>query len=317
MSLFLISLDFEFFWGVSESRSVSQYRRNILGEWAAVPRILRLFEKYEIKATWATVGMLMCRDYDQWRNIVPVNLPTYKNKRLSNYHIDDVVRENPKLFFGRPLLQRILDTAGQEIGGHSYSHFYCSEPGVTIDQFSADLECAKYIASDCGISLKSFVFPRNQSSSEYVAVLNRHGYLSYRGNPDSWLYRKGHKVDFGHLGRAIRGLDSYLPLVNLGGKEICSQKGVVNCKASLFLRPYSKRLNSLDFLKLRRIKRAMLAAAINDEMFHLWWHPHNFGVNLDINIALLEEILIYFNYLKERYGMTSLTMHEAAKGICL
>lgn len=314
MSIFLVSLDFEFFWGVSESRTVSEYGRNILGEWEAVPELLKLFDKYGINATWATVGMLMCRDYRQWKEIAPRCLPEYKNKKLSNYKIDAIVKDNPRIFFGRPLVQRILETPGQEIGGHSYSHFYCSESGVNPEQFSADLECARYIADDIGVSLRSFVFPRNQSSNEYVKVLGEHGYMSYRGNPDSWIYKNGHEVDFGYLGRCIRGVDSYFSFADISNKEIKINEGLFNCKASLFLRPYSRKFSVVEQIRLRRIKKAMLAAAINNELFHLWWHPHNFGVNLDLNIAFLEEILVFFRELNEKYGMVSLTMSDSVQG---
>lgn len=71
MSALVISLDFELFWGVAESRSIAGYRSNIEGEWEAIPKMLGLFQRCGIRATWATVGMLMCRDYSQWREIRP------------------------------------------------------------------------------------------------------------------------------------------------------------------------------------------------------------------------------------------------------
>jgi len=52
-------------------------------------------------------------------------------------------------------------------------------------------------------------------------------------------------------------------------------------------------------------------AAENKKLFHLWWHPHNFGVNTDENISFLEEILLYFKELQKRYGMLSLNMNES------
>ena len=51
-------------------------------------------------------------------------------------------------------------------------------------------------------------------------------------------------------------------------------------------------------------------SAINKSDFHLWWHPHNFGVNIDDNIEFLDEILSSFRDLKMQYGMRSLNMGE-------
>jgi hypothetical protein len=57
----------------------------------------------------------------------------------------------------------------------------------------------------------------------------------------------------------------------------------------------------------------MLHAAMNGLTFHLWWHPHNVGVHTDLHMQQLEEILSYYDELKEKYGMRSLNMQEAAQ----
>ena len=63
---------------------------------------------------------------------------------------------------------------------------------------------------------------------------------------------------------------------------------------------------------MSRIKKAMLYAAKNNENFHLWWHPHNFGCNLPENLAFLEKIVRHFHLLNQQYGMRSLSMAELA-----
>src|SRR5256885_2930105 len=54
---------------------------------------------------------------------------------------------------------------------------------------------------------------------------------------------------------------------------------MVDIPASRFLRPVG---NSavLERLRLQRITSAMETAARRRRLFHLWWHPHNFGVDL-------------------------------------
>lgn len=316
-SKFVISLDFELFWGVSESRTIDGYGQNIEGEWSAVPAILDLFRRYQIKATWATVGMLMCRDYAQWRDIRPTAMPGYFRTQCSTYALDSAVREIPKMFFARPLVEQILATPGQELGGHSYSHFYCTEAGATPEQFAADLVCAREVALDLGISFRSFVFPRNQVQADCLAELAKAGYKVYRGNPQHWLYSAGHHVSGGAAGRGVRLADAYVPISGSNTSRPSLVGGVVNCPASFFLRPWSRRFASLESLRLQRLKRAMLAAAQAGETFHLWWHPHNFGVHTGQNLAVLQSLLQYHAQLRDDYGMQSITMGDLAADVAL
>jgi hypothetical protein len=85
---------------------------------------------------------------------------------------------------------------------------------------------------------------------------------------------------------------------------------LMNIPASRFLRPYSRRLVFLEGLRFRRIKKEMEYAARHDEVYHLWWHPHNFGANINENFAFLERILKTYQELHERFGMRSMTMFE-------
>ena len=72
-------------------------------------------------------------------------------------------------------------------------------------------------------------------------------------------------------------------------------------------------LRFLEPLKLRRIKSQMRYAAKHNKTFHLWWHPHNVGVLTEEHLEQLEEIFSYYDTLKEKYGMRSLNMKEAAE----
>jgi hypothetical protein len=69
----------------------------------------------------------------------------------------------------------------------------------------------------------------------------------------------------------------------------------------------------LDGLRLGRIKNAMTDAALNKRLYHLWWHPHNFGRNTAQNIAFLERIAEHYVLLRERHGFASLNMEELSE----
>lgn len=309
----VISLDFEMFWGVADSRTLAGYRRNIEGEWEAVPRMLALFRRYGIRATWASVGMLMCRDYVQWRAIRPAFLPGYRRQQCSTYTLDQQVRDYPRLFFARPLVEQILSMPGQELATHTYSHFYCAEQGATPEQFAADLACAQSIAAELGLQCRSLVFPRNQVRDAFVSTLAGAGIRAYRGNPDHWLYRDGHITPAGAMGRAIRLADAWAPLTDARTATATATGGVVNVPASLFLRPWSRRLHRLEALRMKRMKDAMTAAARAGQIFHIWWHPHNFGVDVDQNLTVLERLLKHYLFLNDRHGMLSRSMADVAE----
>ena len=79
------------------------------------------------------------------------------------------------------------------------------------------------------------------------------------------------------------------------------------------LKPIFPALHFLEGMKLRRVKKQMLHAAKHGLTFHLWWHPHNAGRNTEEYLNQLEDILRYYDELRETYGMQSLNMAEAAQ----
>jgi Polysaccharide deacetylase len=314
MPALIISLDYEMFWGVTDSKTIFSYGANVVGEWQAIPAMLKIFKKYNIHATWATVGMLMCKDYKQWSELLPDVIPIYKRESCSTYSVAELAREHPQLFFAPSLVQEILATDGQELGGHTYSHYYCNEAGSTTEQFRADLECFERICSEYKVKPTSLVFPRNQILDDYLKVIIDAGYLSYRGNQDNLFYREGHMVSGLHntIFRLIRLADSCVPLTSnhvfpfVNNRQECQ---IMNIPASQFLRPVT-RYPLINRLRLNRIKAGMTEAAKNKAVFHLWWHPHNFGQQLDENLFNLEELLKHYLILNQDYGMKSLSMAE-------
>src|SRR5690606_4769577 len=137
----------------------------------------------------------------------------------------------------------------QEVATHTFSHYYCGEPGASPDTFRADLQAAKRIAEARGVALRAAVFPRNQAGPAYVRVLAEDGLGVYRGNPPGWLWR----VEVGASGRCrLRRLcrvhDGYFPLGGddtVGWDDLLEEGVTVNVRASRFLRPYDPRLAAL------------------------------------------------------------------------
>lgn len=314
----ILSLDFELFWGVRDKLSLENYGEHIKGVHTALPQILNLFETHNVHATFATVGFLFCDSKEELQASFPVVKPAYSNLHLSPYEshmlmVGNDVSDDPYHFAGN-LVQKICSTPGQEVGTHSFSHYYCLELGQTAEEFRYDLMAAKNIAEKKGIALKSLVFPRNQFNEDYLRICTEAGIICFRGNEQSWLYKATDDKGETLLRRALRLLDAY---VNISGHHCYTDAYMkkstpVNIPASRFFRPYQPKLQFLENLKLRRIKSSMLYAAKNNLTYHLWWHPHNFGINLAENLALLEKVLDYYQQLNKAYGFRSYTMTELA-----
>lgn len=314
--IFTISMDLELYWGVRDSRSFGDYEANLRGERDAIRGILDLFEAHGIHATWATLGFLFFKDIAELRQHLPGVLPDYHRHQLSSYrYIDERTWGDDDVYhFAPDMIELIRSCAGQEIGTHTFSHYYCLEEGQTIESFRADLQAAVEIAKARGIPTTSLVFPRNQANPAYLPVLDELDIACYRGNESASFYKPRNQREQSSLVRALRLLDAYINLsgYNTCSLEECARSRPFDIPASRFLRPYSRSLALLESLRLRRIKRAMHHAATGNRLFHLWWHPHNFGADVKHNLAFLRKILVYYDQLKQRYGMQSRNMGEVA-----
>ena len=83
--IFIISLDFELNWGVHDVLSLERYGENIIGAREAIPRMLELFNEFDIHATWATVGMLCFENKKELISSLPALHPSYTNSDFSPY----------------------------------------------------------------------------------------------------------------------------------------------------------------------------------------------------------------------------------------
>jgi peptidoglycan/xylan/chitin deacetylase (PgdA/CDA1 family) len=313
----IISLDFELYWGVRDKRSLAGYRDNLLGVRTAIPRVLDLFREYGVHATWATVGLLCFETKEQLLRALPEVQPRYANPNLSPYpHIAHVGRgeKDDPFHYGHSLIEKILATPHQEIGTHTFSHYYCLERGQDVRAFAADLDAAVAAAKRFGVTLRSLVFPRHQFNDDYLEVCRDKGITAFRGHEKGWLYRARNEEQESAPRRVLRLVDAY---VNLSGHNAyplggAARQDLYNLPSSRFLRPHARYVPLLEPLRLRRNLADMTYAAEGGLAYHLWWHPHNFGVNQDANLAFLRRTLDHFARLRDRAGMESLNMGEVA-----
>jgi len=315
VSILNISLDFELHWGRFDKVVLDQKGKSYFDNTRyAFPRMVDLFLQYEVHVTWAAVGMLYNENAAEWHHRKPASYPSYTEKKYSSY---EWVKENgltePKdpYHFAPDLISLIENKPGFEIGTHTYSHYYCKEPGQTAEQFRADLTLAIEVAKQRGHQIKSLVFPRNQFNEDYLKVCHELGIDIVRSNPDCWYWDANRPESLAK--KVFRTGDAYSGL--LGAKVFSLDSIDVNQKplrlpASRLYRAWTSKSNILNKLKLQRILNEMTFAAKNNGYYHLWWHPHNFGWHPDECLKELEQILKHYRSLHLQYGMQSLTMGE-------
>lgn len=307
----IISLDFELHWGRFDKTDLEQNLVYYKQTRESIPVVLELFQQFGIHATWATVGSLMAENEEEWRAYWPEFKPQYEKTKFSAY----TWRENQKkiwkeALFAPDLVKLVIDCPGQELGSHTFSHYYTCENGQQSEEFRADLIAAKKIAWDkFDKNLYSLVFPRNQMDHDALQIAKEEGFKTVRTNPSDWYWEKPEAESL--VKRFFRTGDSLYPLGKKTSYNLPQRKNgeVLGVPASRLLRPFRKS-SFFNQRRIIRIKEEMDFAARNGEAYHLWWHPHNFGNYPKENLTCLEELLNHFQNLKNEFGMKSISMGE-------
>jgi hypothetical protein len=304
-------LDFELLWGIFDKVGTRYKPEYFSNTRKVIPEMLDCFGRQEIKATWATVGMLFAENEEEWKAYSPDYLPSYRDKKFSAYEWAKQHGIRPEVHFAPDLIRMILATPGQEMGSHTFAHFYTLMRGQSPEQFRQDLQATQKIAWDkFGVSLESLVFPRNHINELYHGICLEEGYRFIRSNPKNWFWQETQHEDFSK--KLFRSADCFF---GIGEKtfypdsEITQYEGEpLLIPASRILRPFNKGNGLMNRLRLNRIKSEMTAAARSGEIYHLWWHPHNFGNDPKGSMLELQEVIDHFLRLKETYGMESYHM---------
>lgn len=315
--VFCISLDFELHWGCFE-------RMHLQNEWEyqyfqntrdLIPKKLDLFRAYDTHVTWAVVGMMYHKNVQEWNNHLPKQIPTFNNPAISAYEWIKKYGfkgEHDPYHFAPELIKMVQDTPHQEIGTHTYAHYFCLEEGQTKEQFREDLDIAIRLAERNGSKIKSLVFPRNQYNPEYLSVCQDVGITSVRSSPNIWYWKYATSSTFKE--KFFRAGDAYIkmqPIKPVYLKDIEVKDGTPLLLPSTRLyRAWQPKLRIQNYFKLRRILNEMTLAAKTKAYYHLWWHPHNFGYHPEECLKELEQILNHAQKLRRKYGFESMHMQE-------
>lgn len=296
----VLSLDAELRWGVHDCDEIPETRVSHARE--SWEYLLDLFEEYGIPATWAVVGHLFLQRCDGIHSDHPAGREWFPRDGRERVPDSD--------WFGRGLITAVRDSEiDHEIGSHSFSHVEFGKQTVSREVAEAELECSVDAAKDCGVTLESFVFPRN--SIGYRELLPAHGFSCYRGHSPARWYDGRPLRGVGKLATVTCGLAAP-PIVE---PEI-DEHGTVNVPASMYLFTVdgavrdaigtvtSDPVLSQVALGLEQLKDRQ------EGVFHLWLHPNNITTNRDRH--RMEQLSALIANYHDKYGIEIATMSEIA-----
>ncbi|MFC7139034.1 polysaccharide deacetylase family protein [Halosimplex aquaticum] len=260
MGSVVVSVDAELGWGFVDYDSPPESRvESGRSGWRT---LCRLFDAYDVPATWAVVGHLFHEACDGRHPDHPAGPEWFAPER-------EQWADRPDLTCGPELIERVRESGpDHEIGSHTYSHVLFGDDQTTGDVAAAELARSRAVADEQGIDLRSLVFPRNELG--HRDKLAEHGFDAYRGGrptPRRTLPEKLKTVAFG---------SGHPPVVTPATDEY----GLVNIPASLYL--YSFEGPALRATKpfvgdpiVELVERGLDAAAESEGVLHLWLHPNN------------------------------------------
>jgi len=148
--VFCISIDLELLWGRKDLNH-ENFIWQVKKERAIINKLLEIFKKYKIPATWAVVGKL------------------FKYPSLTD--------KSSFLWSGMDILDQIKDCDNQEIACHSFSHQNFEK--INKEMAAQEITNSIKVAKMKGVNLKSFVFPRNKIAHSNILI--KYGFTSFRG----------------------------------------------------------------------------------------------------------------------------------------
>lgn len=307
----VISVDVEFAWGlVDVAISKGDYQR-VLAEREAIRRVLELFERYEIRGTWAVVGHL-CRErveVSDGRAVPEIPRPVMWGETRD--WLWQVGFGSAEVWCAPDVIEMIREARPvQEIGSHSFGHIRYCEGGANPAAIAADIRLAKEAHCKANLEFVSFVFPYNCVG--FRDDLRRAGIRAYRGHTRRWYDGIRPTALWRLMNLLTHVVGVTPPLVRATRDEF----GLVNIPDSMLLyhRQGLRRL-ILSGTQVRMAQRAMAAAAREGKIFHLWFHPSNIAYRMDQQCATLERILRYASELMMEGVLENLTMREIAESL--
>ena len=316
-AVFVISLDTELAWGSFDRNGLRAYGRYYSQVRTIVDQLLGLFERYEIKATWAIVGHLFLRRCSRngeanHNHVLQPSYSWYPQGWLSQDPYSSV--ETDPFFYAPDVIDKIVvSRQDHEIASHTFTHAILGDPECSRKVAYSQLQECRKLARDKGIDLVSVVFPRN--SIGHLDVLCELGFVSFRGVEQNWYSALNSAST---ASKSCRYLDKLMAFTPPCYKEFTcyrmttAQPCLVDVPASMFYPPYGGLWNLVGLSRrVSQARKGIVEAVRKRALFHLWFHPFNLASS-PLLLEGLEEVLASVSKEVKAGNIESLTMAETA-----
>jgi len=253
-----ISIDLELAWGVWDVLTAENIHLAETAERPICAELIALFDRYQVRATWAMVAALLDERSASSR-------PGSK----SCWYAPDIIE------------QLVHAKTAHEIGSHSGRHIYFDN--ASASQAQADLEFARDVHKSNGLSFNSFIFPRGACG--HLDQLARAGLRTFSHADVGWTVAAART---GRQGARVANLvDKLLPIPPHPTRARRRGDLIELEKSMLLLGRNGLRRFALPPVTRAKFRLGLERARRTGGTFHLWFHPSNFYYRRDEQFATL------------------------------
>jgi peptidoglycan/xylan/chitin deacetylase (PgdA/CDA1 family) len=302
---FIVSLDCEGKWGMADK--LQPYHHRALTD-AALARvyddIVDMFGRHDIPATFAFVLAFVMNEAERAKFAHLFEVDDRQTGGWLSYFRDARRAGKVDGWFQPRALDSVQRHAQHEIACHGFCHRSLADGALSPDQARDELDAAELVAQHKGLTLRTFVYPRNKVGN--LEVLAEKGYLGYRAERPHPPGRRAR----------LRALAEELNLWPRPEEAIAPGPGQVTCiPAGFFFNwRFGPRRAVPGRVTVRRWKTLLERTAANGGVAHLWLHPHNLITAPDTR-ETLEPVLAHAAALRATRGLKIVTQETYCRQI--
>ena len=275
MGTVVISIDAALGWGFHDSPAAERPTERIARSRWGWKRLAETLEAFELPATWAVVGHLFEHDCAGAHVGHPTPSGWFAHERG-----DDPM--DAQYRFAPDLLGELIESdIAHDIGAQTYSHVELDADYATEALARAECDRAIEAAEAAGLSMASFVFPRNRV--DHREILADSGFRCYRGTGPEDVRSRPDSASLRTLVQATVVQDPP-PLVD----PTVDEHGLVNVPPSLYLFGFGERVRrvlaaTVGDPVVRQARLGVDAAADGEGVCHLWLRPSDLTTAADVD----------------------------------
>lgn len=245
----------------------------------AYQKLLNLFDEYKIDCTFAFVmALLLSNEEQRERDALFLDRVIDGTNWLTAFRAAQVAG-NMEGWAMPELLDAVQSSGRHEIACHGFSHLPLDEGMVSADVMRHEIAAAKSVATDRGVSMDTFVYPRNLVGRPWL--LAEAGFAGYRKRSTS---RSG----------VIAKAMALLAETNIAEKPQPHPgrgPGITAIPSGYFFNwRHGARRYVPQAVTVRRWSGLLKRAARDGGVVHLWLHPHNI-ISAPETFAVLKAVL--------------------------